>query len=149
MPRKSQFTQGDFYEMSCLSEDGLSTADIAEKYEISVQYVRRVLKEQKELDPMGRPLSAPKDAPESDELRRTRYSYDAMLKRCYGDKISEYFEGIEVCARWRDSFGNFLADMGYRPDGFIMRRKDWGKNYDPENCYWGERPEYPRDYLIW
>jgi hypothetical protein len=41
-----------------------------------------------------------------------------------------------MCDRWRDSFDAFLADMGERPVGTTLERKDSRKNYEPGNCAW-------------
>lgn len=44
-------------------------------------------------------------------------------------------KGITICARW-ESFENFLADMGERPEGLTLERIDRDKNYEPGNCKW-------------
>jgi hypothetical protein len=42
-----------------------------------------------------------------------------MKQRCLNSKNKDYryygARGIKVCDRWRYSFKNFLADMGYKP----------------------------------
>jgi hypothetical protein len=47
-----------------------------------------------------------------------------------------------MCARWRDSFENFLADMGPKPaSGWGIERDDVSKGYEPGNCRWIPNPE--------
>lgn len=48
--------------------------------------------------------------------------------------------GITICDRWRESYANFLADMGRRPSPrHMIERKDNNKGYEPSNCEWSTR----------
>ena len=45
-------------------------------------------------------------------------------------------QGVTVCDRWLNSFENFLADMGERPDGLILGRIEADRGFEPGNCHW-------------
>lgn len=66
--------------------------------------------------------------------------WQQMIRRCHRKNDPAYANyggrGVIVCDRWRESFSNFLADMGARPGGFQIDRKDNDGNYEPANCHW-------------
>jgi hypothetical protein len=73
-----------------------------------------------------------------------------MLRRCSDPRRPEFKHyggrGITVCDRWRESFANFLADMGPRPSpGLTLDRRDNDGNYEPGNCRWATVLEQNRN----
>lgn len=65
--------------------------------------------------------------------------WTGMRQRCSNPNASSYAHyggrGIKVCARWK-SFATFLSDMGPRPSGLSLERKNRNGDYTPENCTW-------------
>jgi hypothetical protein len=79
-------------------------------------------------------------------------SWRNMLRRCYRKLNSNYKyyggNGITVCKRWH-VFVNFYADMGERPDGQWLDRKDLSKGYEPSNCQWDNNKAFNRRNTNW
>ena len=73
--------------------------------------------------------------------------WNGMLQRCYNPKSKAWSNyggrGIKVCKRWKESFENFLNDMGPRPspNHSIDRHPDMNGNYEPTNCRWATPTE--------
>jgi len=74
----------------------------------------------------------------------TYRSWLHMKDRCNNPNNTEYKNyggrGIKVCERWCD-YSNFFADMGERPKGKTLDRKDVNGNYEPSNCQWATNKE--------
>jgi hypothetical protein len=74
----------------------------------------------------------------------THRVWSGMLTRCSNPNRKDWVlyggRGIIVCERWK-SFENFLADMGVRPIGMQIERKNNNGNYEPLNCKWATPKE--------
>lgn len=82
--------------------------------------------------------------------------WKAMKSRCYSpSQQNGYYkkDNIQVCERWKNSFENFMADMGAMPgDNYSIERIDYTKDYRPGNCKWipqTEQSKNRRNVLIY
>lgn len=76
------------------------------------------------------------------QIRVREYAaWGAMIQRCTNPRHPrwKYYgaRGITVCARWRQSFDAFLADMGRKPHpSLTLDRRNNDGHYEPGNCRW-------------
>jgi hypothetical protein len=72
------------------------------------------------------------------------YTWKNMWQRCTNPNNPKYprwgGRGIKVCERWR-LFENFLADVGERPPGMTLDRRDNDGDYSPGNWRWATPAE--------
>jgi len=66
----------------------------------------------------------------------------SMMTRCMNANSNDYKRwyggrGITVCKRWK-KFENFLADMGERPEGKTLDRKNPNGNYTSKQLSLGD-----------
>lgn len=78
-------------------------------------------------------MSKPRRTPE-------QQAWHDMRRRCYW-MLDEQFHnyggrGITVCPEWLHSCETFLRDMGARPAGYTLDRRNNNGNYEPNNCHW-------------
>lgn len=80
---------------------------------------------------------------------KTYLTWQGILQRCTNPTCTKYPQyggrGITVCDSWRNSFVNFLSDMGERPEGKTIDRKNNALGYCKENCRWASRKEQQRN----
>lgn len=74
--------------------------------------------------------------------------WDGMVQRTTNPNFKhwKYYggRGIMLCDRWRESFSNFLHDMGSKPAGHEIHRLNHNGGYEPGNCVWIGESEHSR-----
>ena len=75
--------------------------------------------------------------------------WHGMVQRCCNPRHPGFHSygarGIGVCARWRDDFMAFFADLGPRPSEHSIDRLDNARGYEPDNCRWATRSQQQRN----
>jgi hypothetical protein len=77
--------------------------------------------------------------------------WQGMRRRCRTPSFKQWKDyggrGISVCPEW-ESFAQFVSDMGERPSGTSIERRDNDGNYEPNNCYWATKKEQQRNQRV-
>jgi hypothetical protein len=88
-------------------------------------------------------------APRNKPLSKEYIAWINMKVRCYNPNAQKHHyyggKGITVCKRWRNSFANFIADMGPCPKGFTLDRINGNDSYRPGNCRWASWTQQQRN----
>lgn len=71
-------------------------------------------------------------------------SWQAMHQRV---QVNPLYVNRPICSRWcgDDGFTNFFADMGPRPRGLTLERKNNNRGYMPGNCVWATTAQQNRN----
>lgn len=79
---------------------------------------------------------------------KTYRCWSDMKRRCDNPKQKFYQNyggrGISYDQRWK-VFPNFLKDMGEKPEGMSLDRKNNNRNYSKKNCRWATWAEQNRN----
>lgn len=84
----------------------------------------------------------------------TYQAWNGMKNRCSNPKRRSYprygGRGVGYDPEW-ESFDNFYRDMGEKPEGLTLERKDNDKGYNKDNCCWASVAEQNknRSNSIW
>ena len=83
---------------------------------------------------------------EGSKVSPTYQSWLSMRARCRLKSRKDHprYSALGYCAEW-ENFETFLADMGERPEGTTLDRRDNAKGYDKDNCRWATASEQARN----
>ena len=85
------------------------------------------------------------------KCKTTEYkSWSSIKSRCLNKKDKDYHNyggrGITICENWKNSFENFLKDMGTKPNNeYSIDRINNNLGYFKENCKWANSKEQARN----
>lgn len=78
----------------------------------------------------------------------TYQSWKHMRRRCLNPTDEDFKHyggrGIKICPQW-SSFSAFLTDMGEKPIGLTLDRRDNDGDYTPDNCRWATQKTQTRN----
>lgn len=81
----------------------------------------------------------------------THSAWESMKARCGNPNNANYKNyggrGIKVCEKWH-KFESFFEDMGKKPNGLTLERRDNEQGYSKENCKWATYIEQSRNTRI-
>ncbi len=81
---------------------------------------------------------------------KTYRCWQDMKQRCLNPNAQAYKDygarGITVCDSWKNSFANFLTDMGEAPNGMSLDRINNDLGYSPDNCRWASQKQQNRNH---
>jgi hypothetical protein len=82
------------------------------------------------------------------ERYRSEYATWTMVRqRCLNKRCKDYprygGRGIKIARKW-DSFETFLEDLGPRPRGYSLVRRNADASFTPNSCAWEPRAEQQR-----
>lgn len=76
-------------------------------------------------------------------------AWHSAKQRCYNQNDPDYknygARGIYMAEVWRNNPQRFFKDMGHKPEGKTLDRKDNDGPYSPDNCQWTTQAEQNRN----
>ena len=93
---------------------------------------------------IARPETSKKEF-EKRKIKIEKRRWENMIKRCHDPKNKAYKfygeRGISVCEKWKNSFEEYLKDMGFSPYKCSIDRINNDGNYEPGNVRWATSKE--------
>lgn len=80
------------------------------------------------------------------------YSWRSAMRRCTDPDNPDFHNyggrGIKMCDRWLENPALFRTDMGDKPKGYTLERKDVNGDYEPGNCVWATKKTQARNMRV-